>query len=514
MPTDFDALDALYPLAPEELPRQWVLTRDPDQIPEGWERRSRDGWTLGAHPEAHVCALTTVDGATVGWAVEPLAVLGRGGDVAATGRIALPVPSGSPLSHVERALYGRDEDGRCDGDGLAGSWVAALFDGQGSGRVYLGPKHSVVYSPEHRTVATTHNLVPGLRRNVPLSLAVDPLATGAYFTFGRTAFRGLHRLLPNHYLDLDTFVPVRHWPVAPWEPLERGERGASAIVDHARRLLTALSSQYDAYRVFLSAGRDSRAVLAVLRPLVDEGVPVVLSTRVTGDLGSRTDLQAARRLARIAGLPHTVSRGLPGRRSGPEGVLRGFARIGEARAGTFLATPGGPEEDPPARRLNVGGMGGETGRAYFWGEKAPRRVGADTLVERTQSPPVREVVEAAETWLEGLPPWLHTRPEDVLDLAYVEQRLGCWQAPSTYLSPGRRHVSNPMTEAFALETMLRLPVSYRAAGVLQRDMAAYGWPDLLTVPFNQPTGWLRLSRELGRTRFHLGALRQRLLAMG
>jgi hypothetical protein len=124
------------------------------------------------------------------------------------------------------------------------------------------------------------------------------------------------------------------------------------------------------------------------------------------------------------------------------------------------------------------------------------------------------VVEVAEAWLEGLPPGFRARAADVLDLAYVEQRLGCWQAPSTYLFPGRRYVSNPMAEAFAIETMLRLPESYRASGMLQRDMVAYGWPELLAVPFNEPTGWLRLRREAGRARFHLGALRRRLFTVG
>ena len=70
-----------------------------------------------------------------------------------------------------------------------------------------------------------------------------------------------------------------------------------------------------------------------------------------------------------------------------------------------------------------------------------------------------------------------------------------------------------MAEALCLETMLRLPVSYRAEGRLQQDMVAYGWPELSSVPFNEPTGLLRLARKAGRARIYLGSLRRKLLAI-
>jgi hypothetical protein len=70
-----------------------------------------------------------------------------------------------------------------------------------------------------------------------------------------------------------------------------------------------------------------------------------------------------------------------------------------------------------------------------------------------------------------------------------------------------------MATAFNIETMLRLPEGYRAARTLQRDMIAYGWPELLTVPFNRPSGLLRLPWYTQRGSRILGKMRRRLSGM-
>ena len=191
-------------------------------------------------------------------------------------------------------------------------------------------------------------------------------------------------------------------------------------------------------------------------------------------------------------------------------------RIGESRAGRALSNPV-HDRRPFEPRFRLGGMAGEVGRAYWWKDRSP--VGAVTpelLVGRMGTPASAEVLDAAAAWLDELPPQVRADGPTVLDLAYVEQRMGCWQAPSGYLfhgSPGRRLVVSPMAEALNIETMLGLPEDYRAAGVLQRDMVAYGWPELLAVAFNEPTGLLRLSGELNRivvrSRTHLGRVRRR-----
>lgn len=502
--TDFQALDRLYPLPPSDLPRQWLLTRDEGAIPDGWERRSREGWHLGYHSNAHVCDLTAANGAPLGWILEPLVQLREEGGRVPDNRVILPTGPTPGDAELERALYGRNRRGSSDGSGVEGMWAAILLGaspGAPLRRVHLGAIHSVVYAPERRMVAPTHNLIPGLRRDEDLSRAFDPLATHSYYTFGLTAHQGLRRLLPDHYLDLETFQPVRHWPRGALPSRSTGQESAEAVVRHGRRILHALKGSYRRYRLHLSAGHDSRAVLALLEPLVQRGeIDVELSTTVGPDLPSRIDLQAARRLAAIAGLPHRSKTREP-HRSDTEQVMRAFVRIGESKAGPILSAPGLRNPRPRDGRFVLAGMAGEAGRGYFWGGGVPpEEVTPEILVRRTKSPVVPPVMKAADRWLQSLPSPVRARPGDVLDLAYVEQRLGCWESSTRYLFPGRPRVLSPMAATLALEAMLGAPASYRAGGDLQRDMVTFGWRELLEVPFNRATGLLRFRSLAGGLR--------------
>lgn len=508
MPTDFQALDDLYPLPADDLYRQWVLTRNVQDLPSQWRRRSHAGWHLAAHDDVHLCELRAADGTFIGWCLEPLVYLGSTGDVIPPDVLALPVGETTPAA-VEGALYGRDEYGRSNGGGVQGSWVTIAFGGSEATawqRVYLGAAHSVVYSPGRKTVATTHNLVPGIRREQRLSRACDPMGRNSFFAFGLTAFEDLHRLLPNHYLDLKTFTAIRHWPLHRPEPCADGRNGAAALVEHGRRHLGVLGREYGSFAVFLSAGRDSRAVLSVLRPFTTEGIDVRLETTYWWSAAALTDRQAARRLARLAGLPHKVRR-----RGRPTNVgsdtLRAFVRVGEAYCGPILSSPGVHVRESPANAsFKVAGMGGETGRGYYWARRRLGQLDPPTISRLVGSPPIDAITDAAAKWLDELPQWARASAADVLDLAYVEQRLGCWQAPGSYLFAGAprvgskvaRAVDSPMLSAFSVETMLRLPESYRESGQLQHDMVAYGWPELLAVPFNAPTGLLRTAMKANR----------------
>jgi hypothetical protein len=425
--------------------------------------------------------------------------------------LCLQVGDGSHIAlagtdEIERALYGRDANGFSDGSGIAGSWVAVLLSKR-SRRVYLGASHSVIYAPRQRCVATSHNLILDVRRDWDLSEDFDCLATRGYFAFGLTAFAGLQRLLPNHWLDLDTFEPRRHWPVAQPAPLARSEIAVDAIVRHAQRLVHATATRYPRFRIHLSAGRDSRAVLAMVRPYAQAGGDVLLATSHGRDIESRADRDAARTLARIAKLPHTVTRRSTHRIAVPASAQRAFVRIGEAVGSSNLW--GAPQSTVPydtATRFNLAGMGGETGRAVYWDDASlPDTLSPAELVKRLRMPATVRVRAAAGQWLRNLPPGWAGHPAAVLDLAYVEQRMGCWQAPQTYVyagvhNPGGlgRLAASPMAEALCYELMLRLPQAYRASRELQRDLVARAWPELLAVPFNTPGRLLRTEDWLRR----------------
>lgn len=529
MATDFSQLDALYPLPPDELPRQWVLTRDEARLPDDWQRYHSHGWHLCAHPLARVSTLKSRDGRFMGWGIEVLLQLKGEAAWMPGEEVTLPVGADAAPQEVEHALYDRTSDGGITAEtaqGIEGPWTSILFAGEGERawqRLYLGPTHSVVYSPTRQAVATTHNLIPGLERDEALSRDYDPLASNGFYAFGLTAFKGLHRLLPNHYLDLASLEPVRHWPLEPPERVSDGRIAAAELVDHSRRLVRGLLQENNRLRISLSAGNDSRAILAVTRPLIEsEEADVRLFTSYGNDLASRVDLHAAQRLAKIAGLPHAAVKRRP-QPSRAQGVQRMFVRVGESFAGPILSARRlheppeqlgvGPEEE---QGFHLPGMGGDAGRAHYWndGRGLDQEPTPKLLCRRIIAPATEPVLAAAQRWLDGLPAWLREGGPDLWDLAYIEHRLGGWQSPSVYLFPGRLLNFNVMTAARFIEMVLRLPIDYRQGGSLQRDMIAHGWPELLSVPINQSFGILgwrsRLRQQYHRVQNRLRRLRGRL----
>lgn len=502
MRTDFAKLDAVYPLPCEELFKQWVVARDCAQLPAEWKHESLMGWTLAAHPAACVLPLVSSDERQLGWVMEPLVQMDARGARIARDAIRLSADHRSAtIERIERELFGRDPQGHPDGTGIEGMWIAVVVTPQGA-RVYPGPIHSVVYDAAKRRVATSPNLLAPLERDRELSAAFDPLASEAFFSFGLTAFRGVHRLLPNHYLDLATFEPVRHWPKSPL-PARSAEEAARAVVDHSRRIIAALAEDADEIHVPLSAGNDSRAILSLLRPMVGSGAArVTIHTTKGPTLDRRIDLQGARKVAAIAGLPLEERARIEPEAVPEHLVMRNFARIGEAKAGRALYKPTslGKEAAQPAetRRVVLAGMGAETARAGYWKGGLPDRLDADEMLRIVGAPAIPQARQAACEWLESLPGFLRANPAGILDLAHVEQRLGCWEANSRYLNARPDRVVSPMTSGFCIAAMLSIPEECRASGTFQQTMIAQAWPELLEVPINRGSGMLRIEQEVRR----------------
>ena len=256
-------------------------------------------------------------------------------------------------------------------------------------------------------MATSPSLIPDLVRNRDLSHAVDPRVTKAFYGFGLTPYHGVKRLLPNHFLDLETFASVRHWPPSGLAPYMPEAEAADRLVAGVAALLRDIGSRFDAVRISLSAGRDSRAVLALCRPLVAAaGDKVTAFTTRRGDVWSRVDVATAAKLAERAGIRHEIVEGKSQIAATDEEVARAFVRFGEAKWGPILKSAAA--STPPkggSRKIHLPGMGGEVARGYYWDGRMPRPqdVEPPALLRRVGMPAVPETVAAAAAWLEGLP---------------------------------------------------------------------------------------------------------------
>lgn len=492
MGTDYRALDALYPLPPETLLRQWRLT-DRDLPPlAGWARRTLGAWHLDCHPDTDVWEVRSGGGMLLGWILEPLLALAPDGGSQMTGPFVLPVEDPDE-GDIEKAFFGREVGGTdgADGSGVLGRWTAILLGANGAGsapRICLGAPHSILFDSAARVAAPSASLFPGRDRDLLLSELVDPLATARHYAFDQTAFINIRRLLPNFFLNLTDFSVARHWPTQwPMAPIAPDE-AARRLGAQAARVQEVLSEAFSTFRVPLSAGRDSRAVLSLLRPATQKMAPKIeLFTSHGTDAESRIDADIAAALAAIAGLDHTVRQRKPMPPGDPR-FAEAFVRIGEARAGTVLRSA--LRSRPSAEGvIQFPGMGGEAARAFWWHGNVPTQehLSPAHLTRRVNLPPEGIVTDAAARWRDSLPPGMLDEPQDVYDLMFIEVRLGCWEAPVTYLwPPGGNRSFNFLATPLALELQLRLPARTRLEGSFQTTIIDTCWPELNALPFNKP----------------------------
>ncbi|MEX0797737.1 MAG: hypothetical protein WD274_13710 [Acidimicrobiia bacterium] len=437
---------------------QYVASRGAVAAPAQFKQIRSNGWVIASSSTLPITQLrfgSTEVGVLLGWAAEPKGTL-----VHRAEHLDVPDPS---KSEFEEHLYE-----------LAGRW-ACLLTGERPA-VYLDPTGSLAltYSPERGTVASTTTL-HGFAEQADAG-SRGRLAPNRFYPFGLTSRAGVTRLLPNHRLDLESFEVSRHWPTAPIRRDERTAEHVAVIEQSTRDVLATFASEY-VLILPLTAGRDSRMVVSAAASLTEQ------SEFVTFDYpgARRGDVKYARYVARRWSLNHHVLPVSEASESVKERYLRlvGFD-ANEGKANDFHQAAG----MLPTDRAWVTGFAGEVGRAYYW---RPSNSGltASDLLRRMHLPTAKEALAAAQEWLDGV---RDQDDEAILDLLYIEQRLGCWASPQMYGAAPFAVNLTPLAQRRIFDAMLSLPTEYRAEQRLARDVARAGWPEMAELPFEGRPG--------------------------
>jgi hypothetical protein len=421
-----------------QLPGQFVLSREKSHLSGGWRADALGGWHLHTHPALVVSDVVGPSGERVGW------LLGNPID---TERQAMQIGQfrlrhtacAANAGDIERQLYR-----------LAGRYVLVVLLGEGLRRLYLDPcgSLSVVYSLTHSLVGSTPEALGNSRlAEVALieRIRVTREASGTLYPCGLTPYHNLRVLPPNHYLDLDDWFVRRHWPTrAPAVVSGRGQC-LEIVQEIAGRITGNIRAVVDAFPTVMSltAGRDTRMLLACARPIADRLLFVTSATH------SEVDAKLAKLMAHLLSLKHSIN------------------------------DAGFPE------RVLLSGVAGEVGRAFYWSrhDKENTRLTGRLLGQRMHFPDGGSVFEhELDAWLGEL------RDHNiffVLDLAYVEQRLAMAHAPAEYGNARAYRFSlYPMNDRRTLDLMLSLPVQYRREQKLWEDICRVSWPSLRLFPIN------------------------------
>ena len=478
MPTDSAAL-----------PEQFVLCRDPAHVPAGWPTEVISDWCLGHHPSLPVVRIVDQLGRPAGWlighAIDDDGVLLKGGET-----VTAPVAS---THELETWIY------------LHAGRFAAIVLTQSFERFYLdvAGSLSMVYSEVLTCVASTTSVLP--RSAETEDLVEDMQLVGipgvGMYPLHLTQRRNVLRLLPNHVLDLRTWGVQRHWPAPPALPVRNTAEVVSTVVDRTRLVIGALAERWPVLQR-LTAGRDSRMLLACARPFTDR-ITFFTAEHLRSDETSWVDCVTASRMARDLHLRYLR---LARRPAVPadldEWQFRTGWSVGEEKGRQACTT----FKSLPPGHVDLVAMCGELGRAEHWPEQLPdfwsprpgtTEFARDQLLEFIMAlyfpPNVARHPRSEATVAE----WLETTQSYDLytahDLFYIEQRLGTWGGvfPYAYAIEGRFQLF-PFADRRIFEAMMSLPTDTRLRDEMTQMLIEREWPELLAYPFNQPQGLQRL----------------------
>jgi hypothetical protein len=458
---------------------QFALVREPLDRLEDWSVATCRGWTLAAHPALPAVELTTRDGSHVGWFVG--FVVNPDGELVDAARV-LPfeTPADVTADAVDAFIYAH-----------GGRFVCAVLSEKFSA-LYLdcAGNLAAVYSVDERIVASTSSLLACFSREKARTWDLPPGFPGPnqFYPGGLTADPGIRRVIPNHYLDLDRWRPVRHWLNAASERVE--ETGVAeqidVIVENTRKSVHAVTSRYHTY-MGLSAGRDSRMILACSRAALDRMTFVTYTYNWLN-----ADMYMGRTLARRFGFDQRI---VPTK--APTAELREQYLLRTGWAGNS-----GKARDiyhANARYLDTSsaffiGYGGEVGRAFFWPHvDGPSLPELGRVLSWMPLPDIDIFRDALEQWLDELPPLdVHA----LVDQLYLEQRQGCWAGPHMYGIASFALTLAPLCHRDTFDAMLRLPVAYRKKQRMADDVIRAAWPELGALPFQTMPGWLEAARRV------------------
>ncbi|MBX2811948.1 MAG: hypothetical protein KTR25_09060 [Myxococcales bacterium] len=458
--------------SPEELLGQFVLSRGAPN--SDWPCFRIGDWNLAVESML-ACIPITSNNEVVGW------LLGQA--IGPDHRVVVDSLE-IPPDRVEETIYAH-----------GGRFIVILPLAQ---RIYLDPCGLLpaVFCEHLKLVSSTPSLIPYEGQTQDREQLIRSLGIterNAMFPVGMTSRKGIEGVLPNHYLDLKTWKIVRHWPNQSLEPIEDITSAVHEIADLVKQQIEATTTHRPA-TLRLTAGKHSRMLLACARGVVHS---MECWTAELRDFASILDCDIAKRVSARAGVTYrSITFIEPDEQDLALWLFRTGLGTGEYR-GRQLLTTLRKELDPT--RADIVGFAGEIARGFYWEAKdtPSTNIRSQRLLRHCCCPLTSETLERMECWRANASSQVIDALQ-LLDLFYIEQRLGCWAGILTYAgmvhSP---HQAFPLSHRRIVELMLRLPADYRRSGQLPVDIIAREWPVLLKYPFNTPIDfslWAKGSR--------------------
>lgn len=422
-----------------------------------------DKWYLEVGPDLPVTALHGPQSQTVGWVVG----------------FAIDMVAQAVLDH-EEGLHLQEADLVSAAlERLAGRFIVIWKTDAGL-RIYTDASAQVpcVYDPDLQIIGSTaHALFSEEEYQARFDkTGFDKLRVNGegWFPSGLTAHRGVHRVLTNHYLDLATFTVHRHTveqaSTAEMSPTEM----VGEIISIVQKQFAALQKSSKKIALALTAGLDSRCILACVKPLAHQ---IDLVTVVGSDRHA-VDTIVAKKIAKQFNLNHTTYPRITATSEQREMFIRRGGHCNGDSNSWYHPTV----QQLAPTHVFVGGAGAEAARAFYWrpNDTPDTSLADEKILGRMGLPPHPPVLEALRTHRAGMP---SVDTLDQLDRLYAEDRNCSWYAVQFCSDPTLVRYA-PLLTYRTLELMRHLPTEWKRQSRLGHEIIKHAWPELGEIEYN------------------------------
>lgn len=315
-----------------------------------------------------------------------------------------------------------------------------------------------------------------------------------------TAFNGVYRLVPNHYLDLSDFRQVRYWPSASIKEV-KVEDCVEQSAEILRGLYWSIENRYQLAQA-VTAGLDSRIVLAASRHLKGKIHYFTHTHRKLGYNG--IDIVIPSKMLSELGIDHHVLIHSENMDPSFEKVYRRNVTTARFEHGINAFTLHRHFAELGREMVVINGVCGEITRNFYYLPKMVT-VNGYSLCGLTGMKGSRLAFEQFENWLEQSRAVANSCGIPVLDLFYWEQRVGSWAAMSYSEYDIAFESFSPLNCRILIQRMLGVKSQYRCApdNYLQTELIRRMWPETLNFSINPPQSAVgRLILGMKRTPLH------------
>ncbi|WP_457647318.1 hypothetical protein [Profundibacter sp.] len=454
---------------------QFILAKDESLIVPGWEKCSLNNWILFRDKSAETVKVVDTTNTQIGWF---LGIGVKDGGEYIGNHLSLPYNSetGEGWREAEKQI-----------EGIAGRYCI-IIDTDRIQRVYGDPvgDFSVLFNSEEQIVASSTFLA--LTRDMKWNTEFNRervLAGEMHFTLQETPDTSLRRTIPNHFLDLDSFKCVRHWPLETTSLLKPDHSVTDNLDQISNRLKQIISSVARSESTILpiSGGQDSRNLVGAAE---EEIKHIRFGFAWQFHRMSRYDARIGKEIAKRSGIPFSTYTFLPTTR--PE-RLQYFMRTGYADGGSSVRVLGIQKQTPKGNIILRGNVM-ELLRANQWDElsitqEIPRiSFGIKRLLIDTQ----RFSDSLVNHWKSRYEAWADTLPEPAkrrqLDFGFTEHLL-----PNTL---GVRHfgfpdnfVLNPFADRRLIQLSMQIPPAIRKQNIPNKYLLERNCGQFQDIPYER-----------------------------